>query len=328
MDIAPHYRLGEEIGRGGMGVVYRATDTRLGRAVAIKTLAADTGVDPGRLRRFLHEARAASALNHPNIVTIHDIEQQDDDTFIVMELVEGEPLDRMIARGPLPVSSVLEYGLQIASALEAAHASGIVHRDIKPANVIVTRGGLVKLLDFGVAKLFEPAPSSETMTALATGPATAIGTPAYMSPEQAEGHVVDGRSDIFALGCVIYEMLTGRRPFAGESSLALISAILRDNPAPVRAARPEAPRALQRIVDRALAKDPADRYATAGELRAELDGLRRRLATGERDGGDPSGCPSMCSCRGTRRRVPGGRRVSECLCAVRAFERAPRLRPV
>jgi eukaryotic-like serine/threonine-protein kinase len=282
VSLVSHYRLGEEIGRGGMGVVYRATDTRLGRAVAIKTLSPDTAVDPNRFRRFLQEARAASALNHPNIVTIHDIEQRDGDTFIVMELVEGEPLDRIIARGPLPVSSVLDYSLQIASALEAAHAGGIVHRDIKPANVIVTGAGLVKLLDFGVAKLFEHAPSAETMTALATGRATAIGTPAYMSPEQAEGRVVDGRSDIFALGCVIYEMLTGRRPFSGESSFALISAILRDRPPPLRAARPDAPRALQGITDRALAKDPADRYPTAGHLRSNLDSLRRRLATGER----------------------------------------------
>ncbi len=281
MDVLSHYRLGEEIGHGGMGVVYRAVDTRLGRAVAIKMLHAHAAGAPDRVRRFVQEARAASALNHPNIVTIHEIDEHDGTTFMAMELLDGEPLDRVIDRGPLPIATALDYALQIASALEAAHGGGLVHRDIKPANVIVTRAGLVKVLDFGVAKLLEAVPTSETMTALVTAPQTTVGTPAYMSPEQAEGRLIDGRSDIFALGCVLYEMLTGRRPFSGDSGASVISAILRDQPAPIRTARPDAPRALQAVIDRALAKDPSARYPSAGHLRADLEAVRTRQATPE-----------------------------------------------
>jgi eukaryotic-like serine/threonine-protein kinase len=272
-----HYRLEDEIGRGGMGVVYRAVDTRLGRTIAIKMLPAEATADPDRHRRFVQEARAASALNHPHIVTIHDIDEDAGTTFIAMELVEGTPLDRIIAQGALPVATALEYGAQVAAALAAAHANGIVHRDIKPANIIVTRDGRAKVLDFGLAKLLERAPSEETMSALGTRPGLIMGTSAYMSPEQAEGRGVDARSDIFSFGAVLYEMLTGRRPFVGTSELGTITAILRDHPAPLRSVRSEIPADVQAIVDRCLAKDPAARFADAAVLRAELDASHGKL---------------------------------------------------
>ena len=265
-----HYHIDAELGRGGMGVVYRASDTRLGRAVAIKMLTAEATTDADRIRRFVQEARSASALNHPNIVTIYDIEEADGSTFIAMELVEGTTLDRMRAGGQLPVAKALDLGTQIASALEAAHAGGIIHRDIKPANVIVTPDGRAKVLDFGLAKLLERAPNQDTMTAYATRPGLIMGTPAYMSPEQAEGRTVDARSDIFSLGAVLYEMLTGRRPFAGNSDLGVITSILRDQPPPVRTLRSDVPASVQAIVDRCLAKDPSARYATAAALRTDL----------------------------------------------------------
>jgi formylglycine-generating enzyme required for sulfatase activity/dienelactone hydrolase/predicted Ser/Thr protein kinase len=271
-----HYRIEQEIGRGGMGVVYRAVDTRLGRSVAIKTLAAEATADPERNRRFVQEARSASALNHPNIVTIHEVDEADGVTFIAMELVDGTPLDRLLAERRLPVPSALDLAAQIAFALEAAHAAGIVHRDIKPANIIVTADGRAKVLDFGLAKLFEHAPAEDTMTAYATRPGVIVGTPAYMSPEQAEGQRVDARSDLFSLGAVMYEMLAGRRPFTGNSDLGIITAILRDQPPPLRSVRPDVPAPLQAIVDRCLAKEPAARYGGAGALRREL--LREHAA--------------------------------------------------
>jgi eukaryotic-like serine/threonine-protein kinase len=272
-----HYRLESEIGRGGMGVVYRAVDTRLGRTIAIKMLPAEATADPDRHRRFVQEARAASALNHPHIVTIHDIDEDAGATFIAMELVEGTPLDRIIAQGALPVTTALEYGAQVAAALAAAHANGIVHRDIKPANIMITRDGRAKVLDFGLAKLVERAPNEETMSALGTRPGVILGTAAYMSPEQAEGRPVDARSDIFSFGAVLYEMLTGRRPFVGTTELGTITAILRDQPPLLRSVRPDIQADVQTIVDRCLAKDPAGRYPDAGALRAELDASHAKL---------------------------------------------------
>ncbi len=265
-----HYRIEGEIGRGGMGVVYRAVDTRLGRTVAIKMLAAEATADADRIRRFIQEARSASALNHPHIVTIYEVDEVDGATFIAMELVEGKPLDRALIEGPLPVATVLEYAIQIASALEAAHAGGIIHRDIKPANIIITPDGRAKVLDFGLAKLVERAPAQETVTALATSPGLVMGTPAYMSPEQAEGHPLDARSDIFSFGAVLYEMVAGRKPFAGSSDLGIITSILRDQPPPIRTLRADAPTTVEAIVNRSLAKDPALRYADARSLRADL----------------------------------------------------------
>ena len=272
-----HYRLEGEIGRGGMGVVYRATDLRLGRAVALKMLLPGATTDGDRLRRFALEARAASALNHPHIVTIYDIEEADGTLFLAMEFVDGLPLDRLLARGPLAIPDALTYTIHIASALEAAHASGIVHRDVKPANVIITADGRAKVLDFGLAKLFHSGPAVETATALATGPGAMVGTPGYMAPEQIEGGAVDARADVFALGATLYEMVSGRRPFAGKSALALVTSILHDAPPPLRSVRPEAPAALQSIVDRALAKDPSARYADASEMRAELGAIQAAL---------------------------------------------------
>ena len=272
-----HYRLESEIGRGGMGVVYRAVDTRLNRPVAIKLLAPGAAADAERIKRFVQEARSASALNHPGIITIYEVDEQDGTTFIAMELVEGTPLDRLLAGGPLPVARAFDAAAQIASALEAAHARGIVHRDIKPANVIVSDDNRVKVLDFGLAKLFEGGPAAETVSALATRQGQVMGTPAYMSPEQAEGRPVDARSDIFALGAVLYEMLAGRRAFAGDSDVGIITSILRDRPPLLRSVRPDAPAGVQAIVDRALAKDPAGRYASAGAMRSDLLALHASL---------------------------------------------------
>jgi eukaryotic-like serine/threonine-protein kinase len=266
--LVSHYRLEEEIGRGGMGVVYRGIDTRLGRPVAIKMLPVDATADPERLRRFVREAQSASALNHPNIVTIYEVGEDGDATFIAMELVEGTPLDQLLARGELPVATALDYAVQVAGALAAAHARSIVHRDIKPANIVITADGRAKVLDFGLAKLMERSPAEATVTGTMAG--TVLGTPAYMSPEQAEGRPVDGRSDIFSFGAVLYEMITGRRPFSGSSDARLVSAILRDSPAPVRTVRREVPARVEAIIERALAKDPAARYTDAAVMRDEL----------------------------------------------------------
>ncbi|MBA2301126.1 MAG: protein kinase [Acidobacteria bacterium] len=271
-----HYRLEEEIGRGGMGVVYRAVDSRLGRAAAIKLLPPDATADPERHRRFVREAQAASALNHPNIVTIYEIGEDAGTTFIAMELVDGTPLDQVLAGGPLPLATALDYGTQIAGALEVAHSGGIIHRDIKPANIIITREGRVKVLDFGLAKLIQRNPTDATITA-ATVAGTVMGTAAYMSPEQAEGHPVDSRSDIFSFGAVLYEMLAGRRPFGGSSPAGLISAILRDEPPPIRTTRPDAPMGVEAILRRTLAKDPAARYPHADTLHADLAAIHARL---------------------------------------------------
>ena len=276
-DSVSHYRIDAEIGRGGMGVVYSAHDTRLGRAVAIKMLPAEATADPDRQRRFIQEARAASALNHPNIVTIHDIDEDHGKTFIAMELVDGTRLDALIAGGPLAVAKALEYASQVASALDAAHGSGIVHRDIKPANILITRDGRAKVLDFGLAKLVERDQAKETMTGLDTRPGLIMGTAAYMSPEQAEGRPVTARSDIFSLGAVLYEMLSGRRPFAANSDLGLITSILRDAPPALRSLRADVPTAVQAIVDRCLAKDADARYADARALKADLDAAHEKL---------------------------------------------------
>ncbi len=267
-----HYRIEGELGRGGMGVVYRAVDTRLGRPVAIKVLPPDAVADADRRRRFIQEARAASALNHPHIVTIYEVDEYDGATFIAMELVEGTPLDTVLARGPLPIVDGLAYAAQIAAALEAAHAAGIIHRDIKPANTVITADGRAKVLDFGLAKLIDRPSTDATMSA--TMPGTIVGTAAYMSPEQAQGLPVDARSDIFSFGAVLYEMLAGRRAFTGSSDVGILTAVLRDPPAPMRLLRPEIPAEVEAIVTRALAKDPAARFATAGAMRAALDASR------------------------------------------------------
>src|SRR5262245_45419276 len=249
---AGSYRIVAWIGAGGMGDVYRAHDTTLDRPVTLKLLPPRVADDAERLRRFHAEARAASSLNHPNILVIHDFGDLDARPYIVSELVEGETLRRRLDRGALPVREAVGITIQIASALAAAHARGIAHRDIKPENVMVRTDGYVKVLDFGLAKLVD-LPTEET--ALGTEPGRIIGTPHYMSPEQAEGKHVDERSDIFSLGVMLYELATATRPFMGESHLGVLSSILRDTPVPLIDRNPALPIDLQRIVSRCLAKD-------------------------------------------------------------------------
>jgi tRNA A-37 threonylcarbamoyl transferase component Bud32/dienelactone hydrolase len=266
----------DKLGEGGMGVLYRARDPVLGRVVAIKLLRPEAVADAGRTRRFIQEARAASSLNHPGIVTVYDIgEDPKRGTFIAMECLEGESLRQRLARGPLPLVEVLRIAVEIARGLAAAHAAGIVHRDVKPANVMITTSGQVKLLDFGLAKLVQSEPgaaSSELATVEAvTGHGVRLGTPAYMSPEQVEGRAVTARTDVFSFGAVLYEMLAGQRPFDGGSEASLLSAILRDTPAPVRTLRPEVDARLETLVNRCLEKDAETRPASAEALLPELE---------------------------------------------------------
>src|SRR5512137_1174611 len=223
-----HYQITGKLGEGGMGVVYKARDTHLDRFAALKVLPPEKVSDPERKRRFIQEAKAASALNHPSIITIYDIDQADGVDYIAMEYVAGKTLDELIPRKGMRLSLALKYAVQIADALARAHGAGIIHRDLKPSNVMVDEHGLVKVLDFGLAKLTETSgPDAETAT-IRTGEGTVIGTAAYMSPEQAEGKPIDTRSDIFSFGSMLYEMLSGRRAFGGESNLATLTAVLRE----------------------------------------------------------------------------------------------------
>jgi eukaryotic-like serine/threonine-protein kinase len=278
-----HYQVIEELGAGGMGVVYRARDHRLSRDVAFKVLPAELSADPERLARFEREATALAALSHPHIVTIHTVEEAEGVRFLTMELVEGETLERRIPPGGMTLERFLEVAIPLAEALAAAHGRGVLHRDLKPANVMVTEEGRVKVLDFGLAKLAgEPAGdlmevATETLEEL-TREGRIVGTAPYMSPEQLQGMPLDARSDIFSLGAVLYEMATGRRPFAGGSAAELVSSILRDEPSPVTDLRPELPRQLGRILRHCLAKDPARRFQTAQDLRNELEELREELS--------------------------------------------------
>ena len=282
-----HYRILEKLGAGGMGVVYRAQDLHLDRLVALKVLPADKVSDPERCRRFVQEAKAASALNHPNIVTIYDIDQAEGEYFMAMEFVSGKTLGELIGSKGLRLKDALQYAIQIADALGKAHAAGIVHRDLKPANVMVTDDGLVKVLDFGLAKLVEPSGLSDdnAATMSAEMPVTEagqiLGTVAYMSPEQAEGKPVDARSDIFSFGSVLYEMLTGRRAFAGETSASTMAAILtRDPTPPGEVSGTTLPVEVQRAVMRCLRKEPQRRIQTMSDLKVLLEDLKQDSESG------------------------------------------------
>jgi Tol biopolymer transport system component/tRNA A-37 threonylcarbamoyl transferase component Bud32 len=277
------YRIESKLGEGGMGVVYKGHDDRLGRAVAIKILPPEKLTDANAKERFIREAKAASALNHPGIVTVHDIRSDADSDFIVMEWINGQTLADLIPSKGLPVAQLLRYAIQIADALAAAHRAGILHRDLKPSNVMVTDDGRIKILDFGLAKLLDPTDSGSDATTFAaplTEARTLLGTAAYMSPEQAEGHKLDARSDIFSFGAVLYEMATGVRPFGSGSSLSILSRILHDDPRPPTEVNTSIPAELERTILRCLRKDPGRRYQTMADLRAALEDLNVETAAG------------------------------------------------
>ena len=309
--LGPYEILGP-LGAGGMGEVYRARDARLGRDVAIKVLPADRLSDEVQRVRFVREARAASALDHPNIVTIHEIESEGGVDFIVMELVAGRNLRTLIPRQGLPVPEVLRIAIPLADALAAAHAAGIVHRDLKPANVMVTPQGVVKVLDFGLAKLVrkETASPEETTAEAKEGPLSqpgaVAGTFGYMSPEQASGGSVDARSDVFSFGLLLYEMVTGRRPFGGGSSAEMLAALLKEQPKPPSELVPDVPKELERIIQRCLRKEPGRRFQHMGDVKVELQELKE-----ESDSQASAPAGAAAAKRRSRRRwiaLVGGRR--------------------
>jgi serine/threonine-protein kinase len=286
--VVSHYQFLEKLGAGGMGDIYKAHDARLNRFVAIKVLSSANAGDPERRRRFIQEAQAASGLNHPNIITVHDIVNEPEGDYMVMEFVSGKTLVDLIPKGGLRPPQALKYGVQMADALSAAHAAGIVHRDLKPGNVMVTDSGLVKVLDFGLAKLTDRGPTShmgDNTQTIADAPLTVegsiIGTVSYMSPEQAQGKRVDTRSDIFSFGVVFYEMLTGSRAFSGDSALSTLSAILRDQHRPMIEIAPDVPPQLELLITRCLRKDPDERWQSMKDVLAALGALKHESDSGQ-----------------------------------------------
>jgi serine/threonine protein kinase len=284
-DVVSHYRIQEKIGDGGMGVVYKAEDTRLGRIVALKFLPDVFSDDKASLDRFQREGYAVSALNHPNICTLYDVGQAAGHPFLAMEFLEGQTLLQLIAAGVLTSDKIIDLGIQVADALDAAHVKGIVHRDIKPSNIFVTARGLAKIMDFGLAKLAPGHASFSPKIAgrdeLQTNPGSPMGTVAYMSPEQARGEEIDAQSDLFSFGVVLYEMATGQRPFRGETTAVIFDAILNKTPIPPAQIRPDLPAELEFIIYKALEKDRDVRCQTASELRADLNRLKRGTASGK-----------------------------------------------
>jgi len=286
-ELIGHYRILRKLGRGGMGVVYEAEDTKLGRRVALKFLPQDKHRDPQTLERFLREARSASSLNHPGICTMHAIEEDGGKTFLAMELLEGQSLDTLLVNAPLTFGRTLEIGIQLSDALDAAHKKGIVHRDIKPANIFVTDRGQAKILDFGLAKLVKNGSAMDGEGATIdpdethlTSPGTAVGTIAYMSPEQARGEELDARTDLFSLGAVLYQMVTGQNPFPGSTSAVIFDKILHSSPISPVTLNPSLPAELERILNKALEKDRDVRYQVAAELRADMKRLQRETDSG------------------------------------------------
>src|SRR4029453_4402600 len=285
-----HYRILRRVGSGGMGVVYEAEDLTLGRHVALKFLPADLQRNPQAPERFRLEARTASALNHPNICTIHEVGEANGESFIAMELLQGEPLDTYLLHHRLTIAEIVNIAIGIADGLDAAHGAGIVHRDIKPGNIFITSRGEPKILDFGLAKAtvdrttrLQAAGASEALTMAPehlTSPGTAVGTVAFMSPEQARGQELDARSDVFSLGAVLYQMITGRPPFEGETPAVIFDGILNRDPAPIAERAPEIPARLQDVIPTALEKDRDLRYQSAAEIRAELKRIKRDAGSG------------------------------------------------
>ena len=305
--LGEHYRVVEKIGQGGMGEVYKAVDRRLDRTVALKLLAQDAIGDDERRKRFVKEAQAASALEHPTIVTIHDMVDTGEDFFIVMQYVEGQTLRDVIHLGKVELATAINYGIQLAEGLIRAHGAGVIHRDLKPENLMMTKSGQLKILDFGLAKLIEPDESEEGLTLdrqTLTKEGHILGTVNYMSPEQAHGKKIDPRSDIFSFGSVFYELVTGWKAFEGKSLVSTIASITRDEPKPIRHYIASIPIEVEAFIERALQKDPDDRFQTMEDVRAALETLARKLESGSLTPADRA--VEQDGARAKKRRVAAG----------------------